>query len=179
MKKLTQYVKNPVDDMVLEMLEHSNWIEGETSPEALEDAVKAWTYALKNHKNMTTSYVLKLHGLMQKRLRPDIAGQVRHCTVWIGGKMKPHISDELIKDDLKSWLSVMANTIKESRGCSEVSKHEKAKALHVYFEYIHPFQDGNGRVGRILYNLNRLQMGLPIHIIHEGDEQKAYYRWFR
>jgi len=37
---------------------------------------------------------------------------------------------------------------------------------------------GNGRVGRILYNIHRLLLGLPIHVIHEGKEQKEYYTWF-
>ena len=179
MKKLTHYVRNPVDDMVIEMLEHSNWIENETSQEALDDAVKAWTYAVKNYKNITTNYILKIHKLMQKRLRPDIAGQVRHCDVWIGGRLKPYISDALIMDDLKAWLGIMWDQIDKSKGEPETKKKKKAEALHIYFEAIHPFEDGNGRVGRILYNINRLQMGLPIHIIRHGEEQKAYYEWFK
>lgn len=46
------------------------------------------------------------------------------------------------------------------------------------FEKIHPFEDGNGRVGRMLYNINRLNAGLDLHIIHEGKEQIEYYKWF-
>ena len=57
-------------------------------------------------------------------------------------------------------------------------RSDNTKMIHVIFEKIHPFRDGNGRVGRILYNIHRLLVGLPIHIIHEGVEQMEYYKWF-
>jgi hypothetical protein len=53
------------------------------------------------------------------------------------------------------------------------------KQWHINFEGIHPFEDGNGRIGRILMNLQRLSVGLPILIIHEGEEQFEYYKWFK
>ena len=53
------------------------------------------------------------------------------------------------------------------------------KRTHIDFEQLHPFEDGNGRVGRILYNIHRVTLGLPIHIIHEGEEQMEYYKWFK
>jgi Fic family protein len=48
----------------------------------------------------------------------------------------------------------------------------------VAFERIHPFRDGNGRVGRIIMNAQRLQAGLPILII-PASERRLYYEWFR
>ena len=53
------------------------------------------------------------------------------------------------------------------------------KKLHVDFEKIHPFADGNGRVGRILMNVQMINSGLPLITIHEGIEQQEYYRWFK
>jgi hypothetical protein len=49
---------------------------------------------------------------------------------------------------------------------------------HVSFEHLHPFRDGNGRVGRILYNWQRLKLGLPIHVIKYEDRWE-YYNWFK
>ena len=46
--------------------------------------------------------------------------------------------------------------------------------FHCNFEYIHPFADGNGRVGRTLLNYFLLLRNLPPVIIFEED-RKLYY----
>ena len=50
---------------------------------------------------------------------------------------------------------------------------ESLLAFHVRFERIHPFQDGNGRVGRALLFRESLRRGILPFIIH--DENKAMY----
>ncbi|MDE1870497.1 MAG: Fic family protein [Candidatus Micrarchaeota archaeon] len=50
-----------------------------------------------------------------------------------------------------------------------------ASVVHNQFEMIHPFQDGNGRVGRLLLNNILLKHGLPPVNI-ELKNQKIYYR---
>lgn len=50
---------------------------------------------------------------------------------------------------------------------------ESLLAFHVRFERIHPFQDGNGRVGRALMFRESLRQGILPFIIH--DENKAMY----
>ena len=54
-----------------------------------------------------------------------------------------------------------------------------SKTLHVKYEKIHPFVDGNGRTGRIFMNWWRIKNNLPILVIHEGKEQMDYYKWFK
>ncbi|MBQ7204554.1 MAG: Fic family protein [Muribaculaceae bacterium] len=44
--------------------------------------------------------------------------------------------------------------------------------FHGYFEYLHPFRDGNGRTGRLLSNFILLQFGLPELIIRKDDRQR-------
>ncbi len=50
---------------------------------------------------------------------------------------------------------------------------EVATRFHGHFEWLHPFRDGNGRLGRLLTNKLLLQKGLPMLII--PVEQRAYY----
>lgn len=179
MKGLRHYQNSPCEPEVIEMLQHSNWIERETGQEAMTDAIEAWKWAIRNAKNkdMTLGWVLKIHRLMQRNLRPDIAGKWRDCDVWVGPHYRPYISEALIRSEVAQVLRVMCESA--TRKLPKSMREQLAKETHVRFEHCHPFEDGNGRVGRILYNIHRLKLGLPIHIIHEGDEQMEYYNWFR
>jgi Fic family protein len=67
-------------------------------------------------------------------------------------------------------------------GCSLESsvfaeREKMAKECHIKFEEIHPFEDGNGRVGRLIWAWQRRQMGLPLLIIFNREKQE-YYKLF-
>lgn len=102
------------------------------------------------------------------------------------------------KDSTLSWFAVgdykkRANVVggRETSKPSEIHKHMKAllekynakeKAsindiieLHAEFEYIHPFQDGNGRVGRLVVLKECLRHNV-IPFIIEDDKKAFYYR---
>jgi DNA phosphorothioation-dependent restriction protein DptG len=89
-----------------------------------------------------------------------------------------YISDSLIKDQIKQVISKI-NAHVDCPTNNDSDNERICKAYHIEFEGIHPFEDGNGRVGRILLNVHRISVGLPILIIHEGAEQMKYYEWFR
>jgi Fic family protein len=57
----------------------------------------------------------------------------------------------------------------------EVHRLEHLADLHASFERIHPFRDGNGRVGRLLINLWLVRGGAPPAIILKRD-RPAYLR---
>ncbi len=63
---------------------------------------------------------------------------------------------------------------------SEISEYEDKDVLkvaayfHLRFEYIHPFADGNGRVGRALLNYFLMTHGHPPLIIYDDDKADYY-----
>lgn len=102
------------------------------------------------------------------------------------------------KDSTLSWFAVgdykkRANVVggRETSKPSEVPKHMKALLekynaknnvtiediieFHAEFEYIHPFQDGNGRVGRLIVLKECLKNNI-IPFIIEDSKKSFYYR---
>lgn len=170
-------MNNNISKEELEFLYESNNIENERSGQALMQAVHAWLY-LREQQKITIHHLLKTHKILMlhsKTVKPNEKGYLRHCDVWIGGKRKVFISERLMKDELDDLFSRMNDPDKDEPGINRAW----ARNAHIEFEHIHPFVDGNGRVGRMIYNWHLRKMRLPIHIIHEGSEQQQYYQWFK
>lgn len=153
-------------------LRESNLIEREPSDVAFSDAIDAWEY-LNGYKDLTIGGILETHRLLMRRLNPRIAGKLRMVEVRVGSRICP--DPKKVKGLLLDWF--YAQNINPPTTSAAIKK------AHVAFENIHPFEDGNGRTGRILMNWQRIKAGLPILIIHadwpkKGGEQRAYYSWF-
>ena len=54
----------------------------------------------------------------------------------------------------------------------------KIARYHIEFEKIHPFEDGNGRTGRLLLNYELLKNNLPPVVISKEDRVK-YFEFLR
>jgi Fic family protein len=55
---------------------------------------------------------------------------------------------------------------------------DKIAKFHLDFETIHPFLDGNGRIGRVIVNFQLNKLGFP-NLIIRNKEKKIYYQSFR
>lgn len=171
----------------VDMIFQSNLIERESSDVALDDAILAWKYAVAHKDKIDVPYILEIHRLLMQRLEPEIAGKIRDCDVWIGGHKKMFISVALLKEQLEEWIGGADATIRMTSdiekkipmSVTSEKKEEIARLLHVAFEDVHPFIDGNGRTGRILYQIHRLLIGFPIRTIESSTKHEEYYPWFR
>ena len=67
--------------------------------------------------------------------------------------------------------ALMAST---AQAMAEGKQHPLVLAarFHGFYEYLHPFRDGNGRTGRLLSNFILLQFGKPEFIIRKEDRQQ-------
>ncbi|MBU1973897.1 MAG: Fic family protein [Nanoarchaeota archaeon] len=68
----------------------------------------------------------------------------------------------------------MKNLLKWYKESKNLHPLEKAAVFHGKFEKIHPFEDGNGRVGRLLINIILLNYGYPPLIIRK-TQRIAYF----
>jgi len=66
-------------------------------------------------------------------------------------------------------VSAWIERTRELTRCDPVALPEVLAALHVRFEQIHPFLDGNGRAGRLALNLLLVRLGYPPAIIYKRD----------
>jgi len=175
----------PTDEQVEEFLIESNAIERvyqNEYPFALDDSKQAWIIGVLNFKeDFSIDLILGIHRRLIKQLNKNIAGKIRDIPVYVGNKngYRECLQHELIRERLTRLLKVWHDNKESLNKMPDSTKEVFIKQWHVDFEGIHPFQDGNGRTGRIIMNLQRLSVGLPLLIIHEGEEQFEYYKWFK
>lgn len=162
---------------IKEFLRESNEIEGVYDEDSLEQALKAWKY-LSVQKELNNNVILETHKILMinQGLQPHEIGYFRRVPVYIGGHEA--LRWENIEVRLDEWIKSVENTIKAAVLNPEEESEKRIKADHVEYETIHGFIDGNGRSGRLFYLWERMQIGLPIHII-KSEERGKYYEWFR
>ncbi|MDH5664723.1 MAG: Fic family protein [Nitrosopumilus sp.] len=157
------------DEELQEFIRESNAIEGEYSDQAITSAMEAWNYGIAaithNGGYVGVADILVLHHLLMKNIRRDISGKFRECSVIVGGRICPPWW--IVHDLVTEWVDRYQRI-----------DYTKIHCAHIEFEHIHPFIDGNGRVGRIIMNLQRVYNDMPLLIIHTGEEQQEYYKWF-
>lgn len=111
--------------------------------------VRAMQAAIDLADHLDQDAVLAMHAALLGESDPDIVGGWRNQQVWIGGSdysphgatfVPPH-HDQVptAMDDLVAFL-----------GREDMEPLAQAAVAHAQFETIHPFPDGNGRVGRAM-----------------------------
>ena len=141
---------------------------------AMEKAIRIAT----KKTPLRTADLLAVHrALMEATMSAAIAGQLRDRQNWIGGNaFNPGRADfvppppELVRDLLDDLCRFMNRT--------DSPPVLQAAVAHAQFETIHPFADGNGRVGRALIHvvLRRRQLAQryvpPVSLVLAADSKR-------
>lgn len=124
-----------------------------------------------NNKPLTKELMLLLHQMLIGGIDDSIAGRFRKSGEYV--RVGMHIAPA------PEHVELMTDAILlEYSSNMETYFLDKIAKFHLDFETIHPFCDGNGRIGRVIINLQLLQVGFP-RVIIRNKEKKQYYQAFR
>jgi len=122
---------------------------------------------LVKEKNSLSEFIIKqIHYLVLANSRED-RGIYRKIPVRIAGALITPVDPCLIQEDIEKLI----NWYKKDSNDDFLTK---LALLHIYFESIHPFIDGNGRTGRLIVNLELMKLGYPPIDIKFTDRKKYY-----
>ena len=177
------------DQFMLSLTYHSNKIEGSSLTENDTAAILFQNVSLpnkslteqmeaKNHqsaltylfdyiggkKKLNEDFILKLHSILMNSIRDDAGFYRRHGVRIVGTFVPtanylkvPQLMGELIKNINKKSKDIIG----------------QIADIHSRFEKIHPFPDGNGRIGRLLMHAMLLKENLPPAVIKQ--ERRRLY----
>jgi len=138
-----------------------------TATEVLAN-IQAMTWALSvvsQSDDITVDHLLEAHRRLLAGTRLDeYGGQIREEQNWIGGSSFNPCSASFVPPppevvrDLMEDLCAFCNT-------DDLPAVVQAAMAHAQFETIHPFVDGNGRIGRALVHLVLRRRGIAVRIL--------------
>ena len=187
---LKEIIENPDirDQFLLSLTYHSNKIEGSTLTENETMAVMFDNVSLpnksiieqlevKNHQaaseyllqqlfsvsfKIDESFILKLHSILLNGIKSD-AGVYRNHGVRIVGAFVPTTNYLKVPKLMREIVREINH--KDSDIISQIAN------IHSRFEQIHPFSDGNGRIGRLLIQTMLLKNNFPPAVIEQKNKR--------
>lgn len=120
---------------------------------------------------LTLDLMKLLHQMLIGGIDDDIAGRFRAKGEYV--RVGTHIAPA--PEHIESQTTEALNTYNGNIVSSLIDRISK---FHLDFETTHPFNDGNGRMGRVLINWQLCQAGFPLITIR-NKEKKYYYQAFQ
>ena len=120
---------------------------------------------------LTRDLIVLLHRMLIGGIDDDIAGRFRGAGEYV--RVGTHVAPAPERVE-----AMMAAALRDSAGDLDSYFLDRIALFHLRFETIHPFCDGNGRMGRVIINFHLYRIGLPPVIIRDKEKDR-YYQAFR
>ena len=149
-----------------EHIRESNLIESIDDPAEDKRSRWAWKWFIQQPK-ITTEVLFELHRrITLKQLQASVRGKYRPCQVWVGR----HVP--MPPAEVPVAMNLYLNQLNHHWSIFDPI------AMHVEFETIHPFIDGNGRTGRMLLWWHQIQLGEEPTLFRAAERWEQYYPLF-
>lgn len=123
----------------------------------VQNYVQAMEYGLKrlNELPLSQRFIRELHGVLMEGVRGQHAtpGEFRRSQNWIGSPGATLSEATFIPPPVAEMQECLGQLEKFLHAEAKLPPLVEAALVHYQFEVIHPFLDGNGRIGRLLVTL--------------------------
>lgn len=156
-----------------------------THEEDTVNLLKATHYALDARKDLPLSGRLlkNAHYLMcgSERYAKKYPGEFRNSPTWIGRKGSTLNNALFVPPVYEDMTEAFADLERYINYEEKENVFVRAALIHYQFEMVHPFIDGNGRVGRLLNTLYLMETGATSHPVLQlsralGSRADIYYK---
>ena len=180
-----------MEDILVRMAHHSTAIEGNTLTQAetisilihnfiprdmsereyyeVKNYRKAFNTLLEADRKITTELIKKYNKYIMENLH-DLNGKFKTTqNLILGAEFEP-TKPYLVPFEIEDWCTNLSYRLENAKTNEE--KVEIIMDQHIKFEKIHPFNDGNGRTGRLLIIHSCLKEDLEPIIIPKEEKGK-------
>ncbi len=120
---------------------------------------------------LTVNLITGLHKTLLTHIEEQIAGRFRSGKEWV--RVGNHLGAN--PQFVSTLMQELVDSYNQNRDWFFL---DAIAHFHAEFETIHPFVDGNGRLGRLLINLQLMNAGFPPIIIQNKNKHTDYYSLF-
>ena len=156
--------KATFNDLLIYETGQLSYLEPETDVQEVHNYVEALDYGLNRLSSLPVSLQLirELHGKLMEGMRGDhlTPGKFRRSQNWIGSPGSSIESARFVPPPVDEMITALNALEEYMHKINEIPPLVRIALIHYQFEAIHPFLDGNGRMGRLLVSLLMCNWGL-------------------